>query len=260
MPEGRWSPALPIGAGRATPTVVSRHTELTLTILPQPDDTTCGPTCLHAVYGFHGDPLPLDQVIREVIPLASGGTLSAYLGIHALRRGYRATLYTYNLDVFDPTWFEADPSELPGLLDAQAAVKPWARLREATRAYREFLDLGGSIRMEDLEPELIRTQLMAGHPILTGLSATYLYGSAREVDEDGRLRYDSVRGEPMGHFVVVHGYDPRTDSVLVADPLHENVFGSHNYRVDVIGLLASILLGVLTYDGNLLVIAPQERS
>ena len=120
----------------------------------------------------------------------------------------------------------------------------------------DFLSLGGRIRFRELRPDLIRRHLMDGNPILTGLSATYLYGCAREVDQEGRLHYDSVRGEPTGHFVVVHGYDPDTDSVLVADPQYENAFGSHTYRVAVLRLIGAILLGVLTYDGNLLVLEP----
>jgi hypothetical protein len=234
--------------------------ELTLDILPQPDDTTCGPTCLHAVYGFFGDHLGLDRVISEVTPLASGGTLGVHLGIHALRRGYGATLHTYNLEVFDPTWFESEDLDLSTLLEEQAEVKSGRRLRQTTPAYQEFLALGGRIRFEELSPGLIRRRLSVGRPILTGLSATYLYGCAREVDADGVLRYDSVRGEPTGHFVVVHGYDAETDSVLVADPLFENAFGSHNYRVDVVRLMGAILLGVLTYDGNLLVLEPQDGA
>ena len=234
--------------------------ELTLDILPQPDDTTCGPTCLHAVYGFYGDALDLHRVISEVTPLASGGTLGVFLGIHALRRGYSATLHTYNLELFDPTWFESDDLDLTALLTEQAEVKPGARLRQTTPAYLEFLALGGQIRFEELSPGLIRRRLSTGRPILTGLSATYLYGCAREVDEGGILRYDSVRGEPTGHFVVVHGYDAETDSVLLADPLFENAFGSHNYRVDVVRLMGAIMLGVLTYDGNLLVIEPRDGA
>ncbi|MGD8321266.1 MAG: hypothetical protein PVJ02_12445 [Gemmatimonadota bacterium] len=237
---------------------VSSWTELTLDILPQPDDVTCGPTCLHAVYAFYGDDLGLDQVVREVTPLAAGGTLGVFLGTHALRRGYQAKLYTYNLDLFDPTWFEGNPAALPALLEAQIAEKPSPRLSVATRAYIEFLELGGSIRFEELRPDLIRRHLRDRNPILTGLSATYLYGCARELERAGRLVYDAVRGEPTGHFVVVHGYDPETDSVLVADPLHENAFGSHNYRVGVVRLLGAIMLGVLTYDGNLLVISREE--
>jgi len=230
--------------------------DLVLDILPQPDDSTCGPTCLHAVYGFHGVSMDLHRVIAEVTPLATGGTLGVFLGIHGLRQGFSAKIYTYNLDIFDPTWFDKSPEELSGLLRRQAEVKGSARLRTATAAYVEFLERGGVIRHPELRPDLIRRHLVDGHPILTGLSATYLYGCAREVDEGGKLRYDSVRGDPMGHFVVLHGYDADTDSVLVADPLHENAFGSHNYRVGMLRLLGAILLGVLTYDGNLLVIAP----
>ncbi len=231
---------------------------LTLDILPQPDDSTCGPTCLHAVYGFYGDGMDLSQVVREVTVLDTGGTLGVFLGTHALRRGYDATLYTYNLDIFDPTWFDRDPSDLPGLLERQAARKPRVRLGVATAAYREFLSRGGRVRFEELRPDLMRRHLTEGHPVLTGLSATYLYRCAREVERAGRLEYDSIEGEPMGHFVVVHGYDASTDSVMVADPLHENAFGSHNYRVGLVRLLGAILLGVLTYDGNLLVVTPRR--
>jgi hypothetical protein len=234
--------------------------DLVLDILAQPDDSTCGPTCLHAVYGFYGRGMDLHQVVAEVTPLATGGTLGVFLGIHGLRRGFDATVYTYNLDILDPTWFDKGPGELASVLRQQAEVKGSGRLRLATSAYVEFLGLGGTIRHQELRPDLIRRHLMEGHPILTGLSATYLYACAREVEEAGRLRYDSVRGEPQGHFVVLHGYDATTDSVLVADPLHENAFGSHNYRVGMLRLLGAILLGVLTYDGNLLVIAPRAED
>lgn len=239
---------------------MTAHTELALDILPQPDDETCGPTCLHAVYAYHGDPMPLDQVVREVTPLVSGGTLGVFLGIHALGRGHGAILYTYNLDIFDPSWFDEDASLLAGHLAAQSQVKTGDRFQVATRAYMDFLEMGGRVRFAELRPELIRRHLMAGEPILTGLSATYLYGCAREVERAGRMEYDSIRGDPMGHFVVVHGYDADTDSALVADPLHENRFGSHNYRVGVMRLLGAIMLGVLTYDGNLLVVRPLKEQ
>ena len=242
----------------------SRHsprTDLVLEILRQPDDETCGPTCLHSVYAFHGDSVPLERVIREVTPLATGGTLGAYLGLHALVRGYQATLYTYNLELFDPTWFEEEPLRLVERLREQAEVKPDPTLRAATEAYVEFLLRGGRVRFEELGPELIREHLVDGLPIMTGLSATYLYDCPREVFTDGRSRYDSVRGGATGHFVVVHGYDPVSDSVLVADPLHDNPrFGSSSYRVGIMRLLGAIMLGVLTYDANLLVVQPRDKE
>ena len=39
--------------------------------LPQPDETTCGPTCLHAVYRYWGDQEPLDTIIARMYRLAA---------------------------------------------------------------------------------------------------------------------------------------------------------------------------------------------
>lgn len=56
-------------------------------MLSQPDDTTCGPTSLHAVYNYFGSSLSLHQLISEVRSLEEGGTLAVMLGIDALKRG-----------------------------------------------------------------------------------------------------------------------------------------------------------------------------
>jgi hypothetical protein len=239
------------------------HTELTLEILAQPTDETCGPACLHAVYRFLEDPLPLEQVVDEVRRLGTGGTFAAYLGLHALGRGYRATLYTYNLELFDPTWFSEPDGQIAKRLEQQAEAKPSKRrLRIATEAHLEYLEAGGAVKFEELSPDLIRRTLSRGLPIMTGLSATYLYGCAREVySGEGQATYDAVRGFPTGHFVVLHGYDPSTDSVLVADPYHGNPLSDgHAYRVGIVRLLGAIMLGVLSYDGNLLVIEPEAAT
>ncbi len=237
------------------------HTELTLEILAQPTDETCGPACLHAVYGFFGEELDLAHVVDEVRRLGTGGTLAAYLGVHALARGYRATIYTYNLELFDPTWFAEPEIDLPAHLREQAAVKTSKRLKVSTEAHIEYMEEGGAVLFEELTPDLIRRTLSKGLPIMTGLSATYLYGCARELYVDGRATYDSVGGFPTGHFVVLHGYDPGTDSVLVADPYLDNPLAEgHNYRVGIMRLLGAIMLGVLSSDGNLLVVEPRAEG
>jgi len=231
----------------------TRKSRLRLEILPQPDDSTCGPTCLQAVYRFFGDRIPLRQVISEVVPLETGGTLAVHLGCHALRRGYSATIFTYNLHLFDPTWF-AGKVDLADRLRRQAEAKHDRKLRAATKAYLEYLSLGGTIRFEELRPALLRRFLKRQIPVLTGLSATYLYGCARDVGEH-TLREDDIRGIPTGHFVVLFGYDRETRKVLVADPHQDNpLFGSHYYEVSVNRALGAILLGVITYDANLLIL------
>lgn len=231
-------------------------TRLELEILPQPSLTTCGPTCLHAVYGYFEDTLDLETVIDEITSLDGGGTLAVFLAIHALRRGYRATIYTYNLKVFDPTWFRPGV-DIRQKLEQQLLAKPHKqKLRKATKGYLEFLRLGGELRFEDLRPKLIRRFLNKGIPILTGLSATYLYQSARELPN---CEDDDVAGEAAGHFVVLHGYDRESRLVRVADPLADNPVGEgHYYEVGIERVISSILLGILTYDSNLLIIRPRD--
>lgn len=227
------------------------------TILPQPDDTTCGPTCLHAVYHHYQDTLSLKDVIEESSTLEEGGTLAVMLGIHALKRGYKAKIYTYNLQVFDPTWFRETVS-IEKKLREQQKVKSSKKLRTATAAYLEFLKLGGKILFEDLTRPLLRHYLMKETPIITGLSATYLYRCAREYGE--KCIEDDVRGEPTGHFVVLYKYDRDTKNIRVADPYPLNPMSSHhNYAIHIDRVVGAILLGIVTYDANLLVIEPKGK-
>ncbi len=236
-------------------TTRQRH-RLKLEVLPQPDSVTCGPTCLHAVYRYFGDSISLEEVIDQVTVLPAGGTLAVLLGCHALRRGYSAEIYTYNLQVFDPTWFRGR-ADLVALLEAQRRVKSDPKLQLATNAYLDFLRLGGRIKYEPLSAGLLRRFLNREIPILTGLSATYLYDCAREYRDE----YDNVRGEPMGHFVVLSGYDREKREVRVSDPLHDNPrYKKRYYSVSTERLLASILLGIVTYDANLLIVGPSGAS
>ena len=229
-----------------------------LEILPQPDETTCGPTCLHAVYNYYKDRIKLPQLIGETPKLEEGGTLAAYLAKHALQRGYAVTIYTYNLRVFDPTWFTRGRAEMIAKLEARLEYKRTARkLQRAIQAYIDILRLGAEVRFEDLTVELILSFMDRSVPIITGLSSTYLYRCAREMPDGD---YDDVRGHSQGHFVVLCGYDRKKSEVLIADPLEPNPLGTDRfYRVDVDRAINSILLGVLTYDANLLVIEPKKR-
>lgn len=222
----------------------------------QPDTTTCGPTCLHALYRHFGDEVDLSEVIRTLHRLDHGGTLDVFLANHALKRGYSARIWTYNLQIFDPTWFEA-PVDLAAKLRAQMEAKRHRKLRVASRGYLEYLSLGGRLHFADLNRALIRRFLADGHPVLTGLSATYLYRSMREWGPNDLD--DDIRGEPVGHFVLLTGYDRATREVSIADPMKDNPLGSQRYRVPVDRVIGAILLGIVTYDANLVVLRPQDK-
>ncbi|HTJ51489.1 MAG TPA: C39 family peptidase [Cyclobacteriaceae bacterium] len=226
-------------------------------IQAQPDDVTCGPTCLHALYNYYGDKISLKEVVKEVKQLKDGGTLAVMLGNHALKRGYKAYIYTYNLNVFDPTWFKDSSKQMIKRLKEQMAFKNKRRkLQVASRAYIKFLESGGELRYGELNDSLIKDYLKKSVPVLTGLSATYLYGSSREIPKFNV--YDSIKGEPVGHFVVISGYDEDENCVYLADPMEPNPIGKGQvYAVSFPRLVNSILLGIVTYDANLLIIEPK---
>jgi len=231
---------------------------LPVNMLPQPDETTCGPTCLHAIYRYWDKDEPLADVIARNRELEHGGTFAVFLACDALRRGFQATIYTYNLTVFDPTWFVRGV-DIPDRLRRQRAEKSDARLQHVTAGYLEFLRLGGRLRLVDLCSPLIRGLLRRGCPILTGLSSSYLYRAAREYGPNDIP--DDVRGNPAGHFVVMAGYDRERRSVLVVDPYGPHPYGpSREYWINIDRVLGAVLLGILTHDANLLVIHPPRKS
>ena len=227
-----------------------------LTILPQPDDNSCGPTSLHAVYRYYDLEVELTQLIAEISSLETGGTLAVYLGIDALHRGMEATIYSYNLRMFDPTWANLDSPALIAKLEQQQEFKKKKRFLQASGAYIAFLRQGGRILFDQLTPEMLKNTLQLSIPILTGLSATYLYNSMREITRGKRSHYDDIAGEPVGHFVVLIDYTA-VDMVRIADPYSGNpLCGCQYYTLPVQRLINAIHLGSMTYDANLLIVQP----
>lgn len=239
---------------------MKKELALSFDIMAQPDEVTCGPTSLQALYRYYQDDIPLKAVIKEVKSLKNGGTLAVMLGNHALKRGYKAQIYTYNLNIFDPSWFKHPQKKIAGFLKEQMEFKyRKKKLQVASQAYIKFLESGGEIKYADLDEDLIKGYLKRSVPILCGLSATYLYGTAREIPQFDI--YDSIKGEPSGHFVVVTGYDEERNRVSIADPMEPNPLGKGKvYSVPFVRLINSIMLGIVTYDANLLIIEPKNRN
>ena len=226
---------------------------LPVTIEPQPDGITCGPTCLHALYRFHGLELDLTTVVGAVTALEEGGTLEVHLACDALRRGFHATIYTYNLNLFDPTWFADPHADIAARLRMRAARKRNAKFKFAVDGYCEFLALGGRLRFTDLTRAELRGMLRRGSPVIAGLNVTYLYRHARVSGPHDDP--DDVHGEPCGHFVVLAGYNRDDRTIAVADPYVPNpVAAGQQYWVHIDRVIGAILLGVMTYDASLLIL------
>lgn len=230
--------------------------QLAVPRMEQPDDVTCGPTCLHQVYQFYGDHRPLTQIIDQTRTNPDGGTLAVYLGLTALAHGYRVTLYPQGIRVFDPTWRELSRPALQSRLTARAATRAPGLPRDEVLAWREFLSAGGQVQFQELCPELLVRVLDRDHPVICGLSATYLYRTARERPTDNEE--DDIAGEPVGHFVVLCGYTGAGRHFHVRDPsIHSPFSDSGRYVVAANRLTNAILLGDATRDALLLEIWPR---
>lgn len=225
----------------------------------QPDDESCGPTCLHALYEHYGLDISFNKVKEDVERSHSGGTLAPMLGKHALQKGFKTTLYVNHLQLYDPSWFingRVESNYLKEKLMQQMHYKRNRFLAKGSHSVLDYLTLGGEVRFDMLTIDLLRHYLDNKIPILTGLSSTYLYNSRRELfNKEGKSTYDDVRGFPCGHFVVLCGYKPKENLVVVADPYKANpLSGDHYYSVNANRLINAIMLGVVTLDGNLLII------
>jgi len=232
--------------------------KLKISIASQPDDSTCGPTCLHAVYQYYNDPVGLKRLVQEVPTLKGGGTLGVMLANHALARGYRCSIYTYNLMIYDPTWF------LPGVniksrLSQRAAAVTDPKQKLAIKQYISFLEQGGKLYFQDLTRTLLRHFLKRNIPILTGLNSTYLYRTMRVHGAD--MVDDDIRGDVVGHFVVLCGYDQENKTVMVADPYPANPYSKDRiYTAELDRVIGAILLGVMTYDANFVIIESPKKE
>ena len=229
----------------------------------QPDDVTCGPTCLRKVYDFYGLQIDAERVVTEIDRNEDGGTLGVFLGVSALARGFSARIFSYNLRIFDPTWDGLPAGALADKIRGRLRYLVHPKAVRAAQAYLRFVESGGEVCFDELGPALLKRILDRNHPVLVGLSATYLYGMARERFDavNDQLVDDDVGGDSIGHFVVVSGYEQWGRRFLVLDPHpHAPTPEGGPLEVDSQRLVNSILLGDLTYDAVLLELWPGESQ
>ncbi len=226
----------------------------------QPDDVTCGPTCLRKIYHFFGYDLPMEEILGEIDRNEDGGTLAVHLAISALKRGFRARIFSYDLRIFDPVWAGLEAEELRARVEQRIPHLTSRKTVRCARAFIRFLEMGGEMAFDELTPALLKGILNRNHPILAGLSATHLYRMPRERHdpETHQLVDDDVAGDPVGHFVVVSGYQHWGRQFSVRDPSAHIPPTTEDGRVlvDAQRLTNAILLGDLTYDAVLLELWP----
>lgn len=230
--------------------------EAAISVATQPDDESCGITCLQAVYNHYGVETTLERLKGEIEHWQTGGTVSVNLARNALGRGFAAEIYTYNVKIFDPSWKALAPKDLEKKLKQRQRKIRSKKQKKVIAFYLDFIRKGGELRFDDLDEDLF-DRLHEGkgrrRPIICGLSATYLYQTMRETADN---QEDDIVGQPVGHFVVISGWDPKARVVTIGDPLRKNpISGTGTYQLPFTRFSNAVMLGILTYDENLLVIS-----
>lgn len=233
----------------------------------QPDDVSCGPTCLAQVLAFYGDQRGIAELIGGLRRNPDGGTMAVHLGQLALELGYRARIYPFGVRIFDPTWWELDSSALRARLGARHARMDDRAERTLLASWLLFLDSGGSVRFHEPTSALMVGMLCRERPLICGLNATWLYREARE--DPWTNQPDDISGVPVGHFVTLVGYTGAGLHIHVNDPSESAPFaagGDHGdlrngrYPLPADRLIHAILLGDATRDAMLLEIWPSSPS
>ncbi len=209
---------------------------LRVPFFPQPKGVGwCVPACLQMVMAYHGDKVPLQEIVDDIGVTRHGGLDEMHAAIYLLRRGYGVRLLGWHQGY--PASFSKVRGELPAgtFVDwAFRDVKHPSMYRVACRSYcMEFLDRGGILEPRPASVDDLYGALGRREPPIVIVSVTTLW----HTDSTGT------------HAIVCTGMSEWTASFL--DPSLSG--GKSSYRHDV------FLHAFYRVEGSALLISPPKR-
>ncbi len=170
------------------------------------------------VFEHHGRPLTDDLAVDPACPPEQ---VPAELAILARRHGFAATIYTWNLNLFDPDWFSGS------LLESLERELSWLDVADPAHAtlsrYCDLVRLGGFLIFEDPTPELLVRHLGRGRVPVAWTSPECL---GLDVPE---LRVDAA---------LARSFDRRALEIVVTPP-----GSTARHRIRFARFVMSLLLG-----------------
>jgi len=223
----------------------------------------CGPFSLTQVFWYFNKNISPKKIVREIKRLASGGTCDSFLGLYAIKEGFKSEIIPYNINIFDPTWKDISSLDLIDKLEKRMKFEINKNLRERISGYINFLKRGGKIIFKPLSILTVLSYLKKGIPLISSLSLTALYEESRMVIYKRKniikWYHDDVKGESVGHFVVISGYDHKKKLFKIKDSWHEipyNFSKTGDYVVNIEHFFYSMMMGCLTGGGSFTIVYP----
>ena len=218
----------------------------------------CGPTCLKEVFDFYNYKIDLKTIIKGTKSEKKYIDWDYKLGLFALKCGFKVDVYTLTTDIFDPTWYNFKKDVLLKQLkkrlnfvskNNKKDVKDgyiWWWYKPALESIIKFIKAGGNIKFVPISKNLIIKLLKKGIPIIAPLNSTLIYKIRRVY----RNNFDDIKGEYVGHFIVISGYDSRKDKFILVDSDRMADKRKGIIKVDADLLINSIIM----HTGDLIVV------
>jgi len=221
----------------------------------------CMQTAATQLLTFFDPTVQLDDVINAVpLYIENGekiGTSPGHLAAYFAQQGYKTTVYTFDVELFDCSWNDLTPAEVITQIKKRAEYIPsnsWlaAYKHVLIDGWELFVKSGGNFALPILSVELLYN-LLANDPYLLMLNSTYLNHQAKSRYDkpSDKMIPDSLKGRSTTHTVVCAGY--KDNKFLIVDPDPPKGINHHRW-ITQDHLIASIMSAQTESDNMLITI------
>ncbi len=224
----------------------------------------CMQTSATQLLSFFDPTIKVDDVINEVpVYVENGekiGTSPGHLATYFVQKGYKTTVYIFDVELFDLSWEMTSGSEIIELLKQRQKYIPansWlAKYHHIlVDGWELFVKAGGSFAQPPLTAQLIK-DLLIKSPILVMVNSTYLNHQSKQQYDKKKDKFedDAIKGRSLTHGVTCTGY--KDGRFLIVDPDPPEGREQHRW-IQSDHLIASIM-AAQTESDNLLMVIEQE--
>jgi hypothetical protein len=221
----------------------------------------CMQTSATQLLSFFDPTVKVEDVIKEVPVYVENsekiGTSPGHLGAYFVQKGYKTTVYIFDVELFDLSWESSSGIEIIKLLKRRQEYIPansWlAKYHHIlVDGWELFVKAGGSFAQPPLSKQLI-IDLLTKSPILVMVNSTYLNHQSKQQynKNEDKFEDDAIKGRSLTHGVTCAGY--KDDKFLIVDPDPPAGIEQHRW-IESDHLIASIMAAQTESDNLLMVI------
>lgn len=188
---------------------------------------------------------------------AEWGTVAPELAAFCMKKGFHATVHTFDCRIVDLSWADFPPEKMLARLREVKSTRLIPTLGKNVtdlfvQGYIDLLEAGGELRIRPYVTSALLDELLTTGPFMTTVCMGAFYGKGRaRRGDDGKGILDDVRGSIGTHFVIVRGRD-EAGRYLIADPGKADGL----YAVEREHLLGSIMAAQRDCENVLFLIDP----